>query len=93
MGGAVFGLQVLAWSVVAGLLLFAGWGTAARAWRGSVGAAGTEGTAAAAGDEPPSARLRLAAASPWQAVPEAPPPFAVAPGTGAVAALAVVVVR
>ena len=37
--------------------------------------------------------LRLAAASGWRDVHEAPPPFAVAIGAGAMAALAVLVVR
>ena len=100
LGGPVFALQALAWSVVAGPLLIAGWGAAAavRAWRVAVGAAGPEGSAAAAsvkgtGDAPLGTRLRLAASSGWRAVHEAPPPFAVALGAGAVAALAVVVVR
>jgi len=95
LGGPLFALQALSWSVAAGLLLFAAWGAAAaaRAWSGAAAPGGMGGAAAAAGEAPLGTRLRLAAASGWRAVHEAPPPFAVAIGAGAVAALAVVVVR
>jgi Flp pilus assembly protein protease CpaA len=72
LGGPIFGFSALCCGLAAGVLLFAGWGASA-------------GVRALLAGEP--AGLRGAAAAGWRAMHEDPPPFAVALGAGAVAAL------
>jgi Flp pilus assembly protein protease CpaA len=76
LGGPIFGVQALAMGLVVGLMLFAvcGFIGAVRAW-GDAGRAGAV------------TRLRAAVAGGWRTLHDAPPPFAVALGAGAVVAL------
>ena len=99
LGGPVFGLDALALGFAAGLALFAGWGIAGavrgwgdarRAEHGILGAGEAPGPVAAASSHRPT-RLRAAMAAGWRVMHDAPPPFAVALGAGAVGGLALVV--
>ena len=100
LGGPIFGLQVLALGLLAGLLLFAGWGIAGavRGWGDARraedvahGVAAAPPGRAAAGGPRGTTRLRAAAAVGVRCMREDPPPFAVALGVGAVAVLALMV--
>ena len=100
LGGPVFAVQALALGFAAGLLLFAGWGIAGavRGWgdarraegRAQGEAVAEQGRGAVARSQRPR-RLRAALAAGWRVVHDAPPPFAVALGAGAVGVLALLV--
>ena len=101
LGGPIFGLQALALGFLAGLLLFAGWGIsgavggwgdARRAEGGAQGVAmAPSGPGTTAAGPRGTTRLRAAMAAGWRVMHDAPPPFAVALGVGAVAVLALMV--